>query len=521
MRVTLSNFKFASIRDLLDVQNDVIKLEEKIASTKEVNLPSDDPLRFVTAAQYKSELRSRNQYLRDITDAEEYLDNNQAVISRIKTLLQSTRTLLVQASNDTMSTADMQANAQNLRQALEDIVSAANSEGPDGKAFGGTATDRNPFEVIRDANGDITDVIYRGNSQSITRQISASNSIPINRIGSRFFQVEPETVTSSKTFSYPGQALNAAGIGAGDNTGSFNIQGHSIDFNNTRDSLLDIAARINQAAPEVEAKVTGTLIGTGTVASATTALGATAGSVMINGQTIAVSATDTLTTLVDRINSITAQTGVTATVATVTGGYALQLDGGVNIADTASGSSNVMQNLGVTDGTAAPTNLTSRDALSYQLQLAPREPDQLFAYDEGSARFLFRLGITDGTTDTPTNLVPAQTENRSLFNIFIDAIASLDRGDSAAIREVSLAEWDDALAGMNKQATEVAGLQQTLTSTASAHDDLILQGKSVISSNEDIDIASALTELQRLQLKMQAAIGATTSITFDSLANYI
>lgn len=419
MRVTLNSFKMSSIRDLLDVQNDVIKLEEKIASTKEVNMPSDDPLRFVTAAQYKSELRSRNQYLRDITDAEEYLENNQAVISRIKALLQSTRTLLVQASNDTMATADMQANAEQLRETLEDIVSAANSQGPDGKAFGGTATGSNPFEVVRDADGDITDVIYRGNSQSITRQISDSNSIPINRIGSQFFQVEPVTVTSSRVITAPDQPLDTVGMALAEETGSFNIQGHSIHFDIGTDSLNDIATRINQVAPEVEASV------------------------------------------------------------------------------------------------------ISEDGTTYQLQIAPRDADQLFAYDEGSARFLVELGITDGTANTPANLVPTQTEDRSLFNIFIDAIASLDHGDGAAIRDESLAEWDNALAGMSKQATEVAGLQQTLASTASAHDDLILQDKSVISSNEDIDIASALTELQRLQLKMQAAIGATTSITFDSLANYI
>ncbi len=112
-------------------------------------------------------------------------------------------------------------------------------------------------------------------------------------------------------------------------------------------------------------------ISSATQASATTALGLS-GSLRINGKTVNVAATDTLTDLVNKINS--AGTGVTAGILTVSSSdYRLTLTAGqsgagnsIDLADA--NGSGILRQLGLTDGTAtvkhAVTGGVQSDGLS-------------------------------------------------------------------------------------------------------------------------------------------------------------
>ncbi|MCX5762926.1 MAG: hypothetical protein NTW72_15730, partial [Gemmatimonadetes bacterium] len=119
---------------------------------------------------------------------------------------------------------------------------------------------------------------------------------------------------------------------------------------------------------EVQQLATAEKLGGAVVASATTALSASLGGIdgafAINGKVVAVTTTDTITTLRDKVNSLntgTSPSGVTASILRSGAGARLVLSSnqtgasGIELTDDANG---VLTKLGFTDSTVATSNIT-------------------------------------------------------------------------------------------------------------------------------------------------------------------
>lgn len=521
MRISTGMMKLESIRNLTDVEKDLVDVQTRIARGVEVTKPSDDPLRYGISAKFKSSKKVHEQAVRTIGDAKRMTEINDNAVSRVMEVLQRTRILFLQGQNETLTTNDQKLIAKEMRQMLETLVQLANSGDIGRKLFGGTNTDADPFEVTRDSAGEITDVTYRGDRSALRRQIGENAEVDVNFVGSRIFQIFPDTAVSTFTSTSPGATFASQGLAAGDTTGFFTLQEKRVYFDTATDSLVDIRARINDKVPEVNASVTGSLLGTATVASASAASAATAGSITLNGQSISIAAGASLNTVVTAINNVAGSTGVTASAATVSGGFALQLDGGPEIVDTGLGTSNALTLLGATSGGASPTNLTSRNALSYRLQIQTDDPDLIFADDEGSGGFLRRLGIVDGSDATPANIPDAQRSGASLFQMYIDAVKNLDGGQNVSLQTTRMTEIDAAVRQFSDLRSDLAALTARIDESENREREFIIQNQTVIRDNEDLDLAVALSDLQRLQQKLQSAIGAAQNLPFKNLLSFI
>ncbi len=524
MRVSERMLKNDSLRHLQAAQVAVDTIQEKLSTNKEVNLPSDDPLRYVTAAKFRSAVASKEQYLRNITDVRRSLSDNEAAIDRIRELMQKTRILLVQASNETLTTADTQLIAADVRSSLESLIQFANDQGLDGYFFAGARTDTEPFEVLRDADGEVTDVLYRGDTTARIRAQEDGSTIDTNLVGSRFFQVDPDSATSSFSVQQPGQVIGnvddnadtVADLASGPTSGFFRVQDQRIWFDTTTDSLLDIADRINDSGADAAAYVRGTLVGAdtapaGTLASAGAATGASAGTITINGSTITIAANATLQEVIDSINGVSDETLVTASVANVAGGYALQLDGGAVIEDIGTGRSDALQRLGVTTGSPVPGNLQSRNPISYSLQVSTEGADQLRLDDEDDNGFLSRLGLTDGSHNAPNNIPESAAVDRTLFAVLVDALDDLETGDTRSLRNDRLPEMDRALERMSGAHADIGARIARLDVAENRESEFILQAKTVIAESEELDISDAVIELRIAQMRLQTAIGAAAN----------
>lgn len=423
MRVTEQIFKMESRTALQRAEAENVDLQLKISSGKEVSKPSDDPLHFVTAARFQSTIRSREQTLRNISDAKRLLDGNDNAVRNVLNLLQRVRVLLVRSGNDTNATADLALTAKELRQLLDGLLQFANTDGVDGRIFGGTRNDADPFEIVRDVNNNITDVVYRGNTAATSRLIGEGNSIDVNFVGARVFQVDPHTVVSSQGFANAAAPL-AANLGAGDNEGFFTIQGRRVYFNTLNDSLERLVARINEKVPEAVANV-------------------------------------------------------------------------------------------VQDGGVA------------RLRIRPRNEELLYLDDEGSGRFLERMGLTDGTENAPANTGPGLTStgagasNLSFFDVIINSIRNLEDGNTAAIRDTRLAEIDRGLERLNRLVGEVGGMQARLVTAEDREGNFLDLAKKIVSENEDLDYGKAVTDLRQAQLKLQTAIGAAQNLPTQNLLRFL
>lgn len=429
MRVTERMFKNDSLSHLQDAQQALADVQNKMSTNKEVNVPSDDPMRYVTAQRFRAIVASKEQYIRNINDSQRVIEENETAINRVRDLLQRTRVLMVQGSNSTLVTADTKLIALEMRQSLESLLQFANDSGVDGRYFGGTRNDANPFEIVRDTDGSVTgtkdtvtDVIYRGNSTARSRIIADGSSIDLNLIGSKLFQIDPDTASSSAAISDPTIPLAGAGLPAGDQTGFFTVQGKRVYFDSSTDSLNDIAARINAKAPEAAAQVIGPVAG------------------------------------------------------------------------------------------------------AYSLQLAPVVADQLFLDDQGSGRFLARLGLTDGTHNAPANIPSAQETDLSVFKVIMDTIANLENGSPGEIRKISenrLPEIDRALENFGNATSDIGAQIARLTNTGEREKDFIVQAKTVISQSEELDLSNAIVDLRTAELQLQTAIGAASNVPMRNLLSFL
>jgi flagellar hook-associated protein 3 len=406
---------------LQKAENENIDLQLKIASGKEVSKPSDDPLRFVTAERFKATIRAREQTLRNVSDAKRHLENNENSVRNVMDLLQRVRILMVRSGNDTNTTADLQLTARELRQTLDTLIQFANSDGVDGRIFGGSRNDANPFEPVRDANGEITDVIYRGNTTPSRRQIGEGETIDVNFVGSEIFQVDPQTSVSNQGVADPAAPLSAT-LGASNPEGHFTVQGERVYFNTAVDSLNTIAARINDKSPSALADVV-------------------------------------------------------------------------------------------------------QDGNDFRLRIRPRNEEMLFIGDEGAGRFLERLGLIDGTANAPANTGPGQTpaaaSNLNFFNVIIDSIGNLERGETAGIRDERLAEIDRGLLRLDRLIGEVGGMAARLSTTEEREKDFVILAKKVISENEDLDYGKAISDLRLAQMKLETAVGAAQNLPNQNLLKFM
>lgn len=534
MRVSERMFKVDSLRRVQDAQEAMTAVEKKLSTQKEVYRPSDDPLRYVTAAKFRSVVASKEQYVRNISDVRRSLSDNEAAVERIRDLLQKTRILLVQGANETLTTADTQLIARDVRASLESLIQFANDRGVDGYAFGGAKNAAEPFEALRDAAGNVTGVLYRGDRVERTRALEDGADVPVNLVGSELFQVDPDAANGVFDVFYPGQALGSvdddantvADLASGPTTGAFRVQGVRVPYDTATDSLLDIADRINASGSDVKARVAGRLIGVatapaGTLASVDAATGSSAGTIAINGTAITVPANASLRQVIDAVNAVSEETGVTASAERVAGGVALRLDGGAVIEDIGTGRSDAFQRLGVTTAAPSPTNLQSREPLAYRLAIETANADQLFLDDEADNRLLERLGLTDGAHNEPNNVAPAAAWDRSIFAVLVDAIADLESGNGAELRDARLGEFDRGLQRLSELHADLGARVARLDVAEAREEEFLVQAKSIISASEDLDVSDAVIELRIAQMRLQTAIGAASNLPVSNLLNFL
>lgn len=296
--------------------------------------------------------------------------------------------------------------------------------------------------------------------------------------------------TANSTSSDLGTAF---GAGANAIAGTFEINGVKVDVDRA-DTLTTLVDKINAANTGATASILTTgsshtlalttdnatqnvtldlnhRIGSGTASSSTTDLGTAfgvgagtvSGSFDVNGQTITVTTSDTLTTLRDKINTASAGatakiidnggtftlaitsdnatqqvaiTNETGNVLTAANGIGLSNDGGSTFLNDLSVSQDVLADLGLSaDGGATPTNVlsTSNDVLSklgissdggttFTNELAAAQTAQLRADGLLDPSALQSVAVATATTDYNTTGTLAITlPDTTIVNITVDA----------------------------------------------------------------------------------------------------
>jgi len=156
-------------------------LNEKIASGKKLNRPSDDPIAMVEAMQFKTTTRQIDQYGRNLKTAVSWLTTSESALSKILELVERTRELAVQMSSGTQNDETRDGAAVEVGELLDEAISLGNTQLSGQYIFSGYETATAPFTRVM--VGDIETAQYNGDTNDFQVQIGKDENLAAGKNG--------------------------------------------------------------------------------------------------------------------------------------------------------------------------------------------------------------------------------------------------------------------------------------------------------------------------------------------------
>lgn len=255
-RVTNQMINNTMIFNLNKHQQEMDKMQDMLATGKNVQFPRDNPVAATNQMLYKTALVEIEQYIKNIDESKSKLSEVDTALQSVIRIFQRLRVLAVQGAHGIYTSFERkEAAATEINQMLEELVTIANSRGATGKPiFGGfqTGTENIPdpfvpiYQTLTAGNqgNAMIGVQYRGNIGKIMREVATGEYLDVNVPGNWAFWATNQVLSANRDVSQY-RALA---------TQSFKIDGVSIQVaaGDTIDMVID---KINNAGLSVKASL--------------------------------------------------------------------------------------------------------------------------------------------------------------------------------------------------------------------------------------------------------------------------
>jgi len=159
------------------------ELESQLSTGLSFTQPSDNPTGMASVLHLVSQDSQVSQYAANANTALQTSQASYSGLSQFNTLSNSVDEIATEANNGTISPTQLQTYATQIDQYLEQAVQLGNSQFNGNYLYAGTANDKAPFEVTRDASGQITAVTYQGNTSQAQIPVSSTGAIAATTSG--------------------------------------------------------------------------------------------------------------------------------------------------------------------------------------------------------------------------------------------------------------------------------------------------------------------------------------------------
>jgi flagellar hook-associated protein 3 FlgL len=162
----------------------------QISSGKRVETAGDDPVAAIAIDNLKQRNTLVDQFVKNIDYATNHVQQTESQLGQADDLAASMKESMLRAANGSMTSAERQTIADDMRQSLEQLMSIANTKDESGNyIFGGTKTNDIPFAF--DNNGQ---VVYSGDSGIRKSNIATGVQVNTNTPGDAAFMNAPNAM---------------------------------------------------------------------------------------------------------------------------------------------------------------------------------------------------------------------------------------------------------------------------------------------------------------------------------------
>ena len=238
-----------------------INLQEKMATGKRINRPSDAPADIPQDLLYRKELKDMEQYQSNIDYANSWLSVADTALSNVTKLLTNAKAIALEQGNDSADAQTRQSAALQIDSIISQIVQLGNTKHGNRYIFAGFKTRTRPFSL--ETAGGQQVVEYNGDEGEMSVEISNGVQITLNQIGKDIFS-DPETTINGSDVNSTDSTITSSTLlstfngGSGINNGTITItnggQTASIAVTNS-DTVGDLITAINSAGINVEAEI--------------------------------------------------------------------------------------------------------------------------------------------------------------------------------------------------------------------------------------------------------------------------
>lgn len=183
MRISTLTMYNLNVSSMNRQQAEFSQVSQQIASGKRVVNIADDPQAMTQAVNIRQSKAITEQYAEARVGVRNSLAQEENVLNTVSDVYSRAKTLLVQASSDTLSDPDRAAVASELSGLYESLLGLANTRDGNGRyLFGGYQDDTAPF--VKNGLGEVD---YVGNTNVREQQIDGDRLMPIGHSGQEVF----------------------------------------------------------------------------------------------------------------------------------------------------------------------------------------------------------------------------------------------------------------------------------------------------------------------------------------------
>ena len=179
MRVAQSSFPDELGRTVNELTVRQARLQTQASTGQRIRNAEDDPSAFLNVLQLQGGFQKLGQYSDNVSKLQTRSQAIYSATSQLKKMTDRASELATMA-NSIRTADDYAAYSSEVDQLLENSIALANSKHDSESLFGGTSGVDVAFEAVRDADGKITSVAYKGNSKVRQMDIASGVSFSID-----------------------------------------------------------------------------------------------------------------------------------------------------------------------------------------------------------------------------------------------------------------------------------------------------------------------------------------------------